>query len=506
MKPVLLAIPVDDRPVTGEQVAGLVAAAGWELRLPPAPWLGRFRTPGDCDALAEWLRTSIDDTVVGIIVSLDMLLYGGLVASRHVVIDDATLARRFGVLQSLRDRWPRLRIAAFIATMRLSNNNIADEEKDYWAQYGEAIWRWSYASDHAAVTGSDNPELPALERAIPAAIRVDYLATRARNFTWMQAAIDATQAGVIDRLILPQDDTARYGFNIAERRRLEAEVTQRKLADRVRIYPGADEVLHTLAAHAIRSVAGAPRELIAEVLPSDPRCFDQLVARYEDRPVRLALAAQAEAVGIRLVPSDASHAADLVIAIHTQGDAQGDWAMRLPLPAWQPITSTWLDAIEAAIDEGRAVVVLDLAYANGGDPDLIAALASRGLLARLAAYAGWNTASNSIGSALAQVVMAWGRLDSRENRSNLALRLLEDYVYQAVVRQVVRLGYDFESRATRSSSLAAVVRGVFSAHARSFIAGQRLPVLLTDVWLPWDRTFEIGIRLQPNPDQPESCE
>jgi hypothetical protein len=146
------------------------------------------------------------------------------------------------------------------------------------------------------------------------------------------------------------------------------------------------------------------------------------------------------------------------------------------------------------------VVVLDLAYANGSDPQLIAALASRGMLSQLAAYAGWNTASNSIGSALAQVVLAWDALDSRANRRNVALRLLEDHVYQAVVRQVVRTGYGIEVQQPesheRSARLESTIASVFTPHANLFAKAAGLGVQVDSVWLPWGRSFEIGMTLR----------
>lgn len=495
--PRIIALPVDDRPVTGLQVAWLTEAAGWQLVLPPKAMLGHFRTPADCNALADWLTHEVTHAH-GVVLSLDMLCYGGLVPSRFSDLDAVTLRARLAILRTLKDAHPTLQVYAFAATMRISNNNIADEEKAYWAAHGEAIWRWSYLTDRAEITGVGAAQAQAAEAAVPEAIRQDYLATRKRNFDLMQDMLELVEDEVIDRLILPQDDTAEYGFNIAERRWLERELGARQLGQRALIYPGADEVMHTLVAHMVATARGGPR-LSAQLWVGDPTHIRHLHARYEDRPILDSIASQAHAVGIALT----DHNADFLLAVHTQGRAQGDWAMQLALPHAPGISSVWLDAISGALAADTPVVVLDLAYANGSDPQLIAALSERGLLDKLAAYAGWNTASNSIGSALAQVVLAWGALHSKINRRNLALRLLEDHVYQTLVRQTVRIGYGLPQQspapADFEKDLAALIEAIFTPHANLFAKAAGLGVSVETVWLPWGRSFEIGMTLHDAP-------
>ena len=50
--------------------------------------------------------------------------------------------------------------------------------------------------------------------------------------------IEWTAQGIFDYLIVPQDDTVAYGWNIAESRRLRQYVLKLGLAQRVSIYPG----------------------------------------------------------------------------------------------------------------------------------------------------------------------------------------------------------------------------------------------------------------------------
>ncbi|MDN3920332.1 DUF4127 family protein [Roseateles violae] len=489
-KKTLVGLPVDGRPVVRRQVQDLVAAAGWEMRMPEVAALGHMREPAPREALAAWLEREAADAA-GVVVSIDMLVYGGLVPSRFIADELHALLPRLALFRRLKQRQPRLPIYAFAATMRISNNNVAEEEKPYWAEHGERLWAWSFHSDRHGQTGDAEAArlAAAAEAAIPAEIRNDYLATRARNFAVNEALLDLVAEGVIARLILPQDDTAEYGFNIAERRRLQQLVQERGLASRVLIYPGADEVMHTLAAHLVGRAREDAAPLRIALSCSDPHHLQQLRARYEDRPVLDSLASQLEAVGARLVANN--EPADLLLALHSSGPAQGDWAMRLPLPAPQPLDTAWVEQLASTT---LPLAVVDLAYANGADPVLIEALAARGLLPKLVGYAGWNTASNSLGSLLAQLVLAREALGDEANRLNTALRLAEDYLYQARLRRALRERID--EPALSADELAAEVRSNFVPAADAWLRETGLPGRIARCYLPWDRTFEIGLELQ----------
>jgi Protein of unknown function (DUF4127) len=496
----ILALPVDGRPVVRAQVVDLLATAGWSLIVPNVGMLGHFRDAANCDALALWLNEGAD-TADGFVLSLDMLLYGGLVPSRFIEVDRSTLAARLATIKTLKTRFPQKPIYAFIATMRLSNNNVNEEEKTYWNKFGTLIWQWSFYSDRFSQLGDENDQRLAnhAELQIPQPIREDYLATRERNFSLTLEALQMVEDGLIDRLILPQDDTAAFGFNIAERRALEDIVTKRSLQDRVLIYPGADEVIHTLCAHMVGNLEHRPALSIYPHL-SDPVGFNTLRALYEDRPISESVACQISAVGAQM--ATAADTADVILAIHTSGDAQGDWAMRKPLPHPHTITDAWLSALARFHAQGKPILVLDVAYANGGDPALIAALTSALPLNLLAGYAGWNTASNSAGGLAAQSVLAHGHYNTSANQQVTALRLLEDYFYQAQQRQVIRDAID-ESHHPPVSLDAEVTRQ-FVVPANAWAAKQGLDFRVASVNMPWQRTFEIDIALAAPSRQPNN--
>jgi hypothetical protein len=487
---VIAALPVDGRPAVRSQVQAMVACSPWTLRVPPVEALGRFRQAADRDALRAWLLAQAGEAA-GIVVSLDMLVYGGLVPSRFIDDPLPALQARLQVLQALRDADPARPIFAFAATLRISDSDNAEEEKGYWAEHGRALWAWSYHGDRARRTGAADSAQRAreAEARIPAEVREDYLATRQRNFQLTRQALQLVARGVIDRLVLPQDDTAEFGLNVAERLALEQEAAALGLGGRVAVYAGADEVLHTLCARLVSQLEGRAPLRVA-LAPSDPAHVPRLRARYEDRPVLQSVAAQVQAAGAQLCEDPAQ--ADVLLALHTQGTAQGDWALGVPLPQRVPVSPQWFETLHDWVRTGRPLALADLAFANGGDPWLLAQE-----LPPLSAYAGWNTAGNSLGSVLAQSVLAHGREGEPPARLALALRLLEDGLYQAQLRQTLRGAVD-EARAS-PAELLSVARAIVLPQAQAWAASRGLGCRVAGLALPWDRSFEIDLQLEPAP-------
>ncbi|KQW44867.1 MULTISPECIES: DUF4127 family protein [unclassified Roseateles] len=483
----VVGLPVDGRPVVRAQVQQLVALTqGFELRCPAIDELGDFRIPADRDHLAQWLRDQVDDAA-GWVLSLDMLVYGGLIPSRFIDDAEASLRERLTMLRELKR--PGVPLTAFAATMRISSNCMADEEKPYWNPHGLDLWTWSFHTDRHALTGDAASQAAAAVAAarVPDAIRADYRATRARNFAINLAALELVEQDVIDRLVLPQDDTAEYGFNIAERRALQAEAARRRLLDRVLIYPGADEVMHTLSAWVVGRLRGDP-PLRVNVLPTDAAHWQRLVPLYEDRPLPDALAAQLQAVGAVQAAEDDD--AELLLLVHSQGSAQGDWAMRKPLTARVGVDA----GIWPRLASAHAVAVADDAHANGGDPAFVAELAAHLPLHTLAGYAGWNTSSNRIGSLLAQLVLARGRWATPANQAVVALRLAEDLQWQARLRQTLRDRVD--EAAMPATALAQQAQALMVEDANAWLATMGFPQRVKRAWLPWRRSFEIGLDVQ----------
>jgi hypothetical protein len=167
--------------------------------------------------------------------------------------------------------------------------------------------------------------------------------------------------------------------------------------------------------------------------------------------------------------------------------------MKIALPSTSGINAAWLAQLRVAHQAGKAIAVVDLAYANGGDPVLMEQLPAYVPFSELAAYAGWNTASNSIGSLLAQCALARGAYYAPTNQEVVCLRLVEDYLYQAIWRQRIRDVID--ESAVSAVELQAVVAQMFIPAANAWLAEHHFDYRVGSIQLPWRRTFEIDIHL-----------
>jgi hypothetical protein len=170
----------------------------------------------------------------------------------------------------------------------------------------------------------------------------------------------------------------------------------------------------------------------------------------------------------------------------------GDWYAEPPdlSSARRRATADALAArVADLIEAGRTVVIADVADANGADPVLIEALRRRVPLDALGGYAGWNTAGNTIGSALAQGCAALvGGL--RRIRPLVAHRLVEDWAYQSRERRTVIDG-------DQHGAVMHQLQGRLDEALRELPQlGGLYRVAPGSVRLPWDRPFEVDFTLE----------
>src|SRR5688500_6116924 len=121
----LALIPLDNRPCNVRFPREIAAIGGSELLTPPDDLLGYFTTPGQSAELVRWLEEL--PPVEALIVSSDMLAYGGLVASRRPTTPLEQARHTLQVLQRFRAAHPQTPIYAFSILMRLAVTLESDE-------------------------------------------------------------------------------------------------------------------------------------------------------------------------------------------------------------------------------------------------------------------------------------------------------------------------------------------------------------------------------------------
>ncbi len=497
MRKTALILPTDNRPVTYSFAQLLVQLANLNLLVPPRNLMGSLTAPSDLRALTQWINEAVAKVESGaILICLDSLLYGGLIPARRS--DDSLetiLARAANIVYLKKQAQGKIKIFAQSSIMRMSDNYDNTEEKLYWSKYGREIFYWSQLL-HKKEIGilESETELCKVEASIPAEIRQDYLATRARNFAVNEKIIDYVVSGDLDFLIFSQDDSGRYGLNVLEKDKLIA-LARAKGAHNVLAYPGADEMLMTLIARYLNNER-TKEPLVA--LHYSASGGDRISSNYEGQSIGESMHCQANGQGLKIVESDIkSGELDFHIIVHTGVDKQGDHMWLPGLPDLRSIESKdSAKRVVELIEQAQAPIVLcDLVYSNGADPNLIELLLERPhLFNKIWSYAGWNTTGNAVGSALAVgAACVYARssvegLNDLMRKKVLFMRLMDDWAYQTEVRKEISLD---ETLAQQQEKLSILMKG-YAAKLANVLEFQPRAI---EYKLPWNRTFEVEINL-----------
>ncbi|HEY3415036.1 MAG TPA: DUF4127 family protein [Armatimonadota bacterium] len=515
----ILLMPLDERPCNAWYPRYVAPIGGVELVMPPAEFMPTFRSPGNPEAMAQWFLANID-SVDAAVVSIDMLGYGGLIPSRIGYETAEEVISRLDVIREAKRRKPDIPLLGFNIIMRTSDSNSATEEPEYWSAYGKKIFRVSQLLDRVERLNipEECAELAALQAELDSKMVADYFDRRDRNHKVNRSAIRMAAEGVLDFLFLSQDDASEYGVPAREQRTLRSDIQSLNINDKVVVYPGADEVGLVLLARAACQLAGYTPRFFPRYASTRG---DEIIALFEDRPLGQTVRGEIYCVGG--VTVEGPRDADVMLFVNTPGEAQS-------YPPWAATARTvetparnlpdFLAALKFYAGYMQ-VAVADVAYCNGADPALVPLLPKFIGYPQLAAYGGWNTAANTIGTVVAHATMRTLGLHHVEggdplkreeaHQTFLFHRLLEDWGYQTVIRTEIenaRAGSEDWDKLTPAAveTLRAEAERrleMLGSHAFSeWFAGQGSspdPTLRPEGWelrrvtLPWNRTFEVGL-------------
>lgn len=506
----LVLLPLDERPVNVQLPADVAAIAGTTLHLPPSVLLPDFRTPGDAAGLGQWLRTTLTElsgetaAPVDALVSLDMLCYGGLIASRTSADDLPSVIGRLEELKTIHERCPGVNVDAVGLVMRASSNSASVEEPDYWHLHGHELHVLG-GSIHRYLDESEIPPLSELTR-VPAEVVADFERRRLRNHIVNLHSLDLAESGVLRTLAITADDTAEFSAGSAEQTWLRHWMRALPSGRSVHMYPGADEVGATLVARSLTARHGITPRIHIEC--AHPEAL-QRVPPYENQPLTASIDRQLGIVGaVRAHDVEGAGkvgaevpAADAILVVHGPEDGRQDLASAAPLTSDERAAAETGALIQRLLAEGHHVALADVRYPNGADPLLGDWLVEHGLLLELEAYSAWNTAGNTLGSVLSLLVAgvvgrATGTLDECARRVALVRRLLDDFAYQGVIRR-----RRFEELFRLDSRPLTPERAL---HAEDVIGADLQTTLqswgptgvdLVRTALPWKRAFEVGLEL-----------
>lgn len=486
-------VPLDERPCNAAYVSKLFQSDAVQVHV--CGPLGHKKTPADLEALKADLLQACDGAY-GLVISLDMLVYGGLIPSRIHHEKQEVLVKRLEVLKEIRREHPDLVIYGFSCIMRCPSYNSDDEEPDYYAKYGQAIHDAGELVHKGRISGVPSKMLKdALEKIDPADLD-DYVMRRQTNRYVNVEVLQYVRDGILDRVVIPQDDSSTYGYAAMDQETVRNKIAQYHVEDRVMMYPGADEVGMTLFACMLNHYEQACPKVYVQYANEASKT---LIPLYEGASLSSTIANHILSCGCRQTYS--YEMADIILMIDAPSEHMEEAAAQ-PSKAVGYIAERNLSGLlsfaKTMLKEGKIVIFADDGYANGSDLRLLQYLNDYGLLMKIHGYAGWNTNANTLGTALAMGVAYFNT--KKRNDDFLALRYVEDGGYCAYVRGAVEKKLqppnDYFSIAFQKEKVLSMIRDELEQFVKTYLPSIASRVVIDKVESPWTRMFEVGLDVQ----------
>ena len=434
--------------------------------------------------------------------AIDTLLYGGLVPSRIHELSDEVVQERFEFLKTLKQNNPQLVIYATQVIMRSPQNNSADEEPLYYKVYGQRIFRTGVYRHQQLLNQLADPQLlTALEKEIPSEYLDDFVGRRTLNLSFNLKSLSLIKDYHMDFLIMCQDDAAEFGFPAMDQAKITKAIKEEHLRLQVYAYSGADELGVILVARMVahfkqirpKFYIKYPSLTSGNVVPClEDRALDNTI-KYQVLSANGMIVSTPEEADILLVTL---MGANKMFPRSVYDDREIDVCINL------------IEAFEwAKYYQGKKhIAIADLLYLNAGSLDVLDLMKEASLLHHLAAYSGWNTASNALGTAVAQAisVMVFGY--TLEQKRFLYKRYVEDIGYCGLVRgkvteQLSVFHMDYFHVEEQRGIAAKLVHQELNRFIDQHLKELKDEFTLVDTNMPWKRMFEVDFSIALKDDR-----
>jgi len=478
-------IPLDSRPCNTLWLEQLAKIAGYNMLMYPRKSCGDlFKGASFLDQLA-WLKENAQEFDY-LIISLDGLTSGGLVQTRTGNANLELINANLNFLAELKALNPNLKIYLFDTLMRTSITTLSNETAKYWALMNEfsRLKGEIYFNNRE----EDRKKLDEITKQIPNEIIEKYLNARNIKHTIDKLAIDLVKQGLADYLIILQEDSMPNGIQQIEQSTLISLINENNLNDKIKFYNGTDEGALLLFAKIIL----LDNNLAPNIYLHLPYAgaLDKTML-FEDRPFITNLKLMFETINFKF---SSYEDADFVLSIYTEKEnVDLDLATTKEVkPTNDAIFKNYINELNTYIKE-KDVCFVDLLFPNGGSTDILKLIDFK----NLKCYSAWNTASNSLGSALANVasmiVAKHNKLNSLDLATNFKLeRILDDALYQYEVRRIVsekllEENVNIYNLGNKGEEVLALVTKLMEEKAIEYTEKK------FTVTLPWNRMFEAEI-------------
>lgn len=418
-------VPIDDRPCSLLFPLKISRAAGIELLVPDRSYLGKFLSFGSPEGILKFLIANSDghDAVV----SLDMLIHGGLVASRVMDRKDDT-AERLAVFEDWLACRKKEKTMVFSTITRTLPTLLNETDVIKSGSFIKSL-RKLYPNrplsdcDFEETLSKETKKNPFLS---------EYVKARNRNFSINLKACEWAEKGLVDFLIIGLDDVLCSGPNTHEASIISEKI---KGSDRVVLCKGADELGMIAIARLLMSKFGVGVS-VAPRYSSYKGSFSHSI--YENSPVRNVVEETLRATGC--VMRENSSDIEFFCSVAEKGQKE----VEVQNIVKSDLKKAFVNDIARAAEGGATVAVADLSYSNGADRAFTYELLQRIDPVGLAGYAAWNTSANTIGTALAHAVISL--LSARRRKHDIKThsefifeRFMDDYIYQSFIRAKYKL-------------------------------------------------------------------
>jgi len=494
MKKIIGYLPLDDRPCNYIWPQKVLKTTDFKILIPPRNILGKFNTKGDRKKIYSWLRENVEKMDI-LILSMDMLSYGGLIASRKLEDDVPQVLCKLNIIEELKQLKPSLLIYAFSVLMRISITVDSAESERNWKN----IFKYSklhYKIHHLKQTELTD-KLEEIKKQIPSTILENYLKTRQRNFTVNKDLLNLIENGYIDFLVYTQEDASEYGFHREEQAELRKLIRKRDLLEKTEIITGTDEVGSLLITKYINSTLEKIPKIFVDYN------FEQgkyLIAPYEDCCLDISVGEHIRVTGALQAtePDDA----DMIFLCHNSKEKVLDLFTSYPEKFEDTPTDIFINKLRKYLKYKKPVVIADVLYSNGGDPVLISKLIEGGYMKYISSYSALNTTSNTIGFTLSLANLEFLHdIDENHKRELILERILDDCYYQTIVRphinkKITEKGFLPLNLKENSKYFEREIEDELKKYLEKLLSDENYSIKYFKVFLPWARTFEVEMEFE----------
>ncbi len=502
----LLLVPLDSRPAAGQFAQMIARMANVDVKLPEYSTLGRFTTPGSPDKILNWLESQNYSDIRAVVVSADMIAYGGLIASREYATSKEVALRRLQRLAKIRNEHPEVRFYVFSSIMRLVPT--ATKKTAAWrvqlGRFEELKSRYVKDKQPEFLT-----EMKALRPQIPTSELKHYELARERNLEIDAELIRMVGRQEFDFVAFGQDDARLHGPHINETVHLKEIAKRADVEGQVYFCEGIDQHSNVFLSRALlKRYDWKPKIKIVYADEQGKKKY----ANFECKTIEQSLNDQILASGAEPAKEDGPY--DFALYVNTPGRRADHFEQ-------------FLGELNNEIEQGFPVAVADINLANDGtaDPQLFNYLSQDDRMTKLLSFAGWNTAGNTMGTAIpaANIYLLSRRLNidplERElaRREFLLHRFVNDYAYHKFVRPQAYSMIDASSDSTREETYGETYKEVndfvrddvhkyldYYFHeefeGKRFFAGttqyELSSVSNVKIFLPWPRAYEVRLEFQ----------